>query len=98
MSNEEKSFRERLSNDISTVKKMLYMQEIVSAFLAIAFGLNIAIIVFFPFGAFTILNLFVIWYVGTFFRKTVKRQIIYHEHIKLLNALKKEKVWTQADK
>ena len=98
MSEEEKSFRERLGNDVKTVKRMLYGEEICSALYALTFGMNLACLVVFPLSGFSVLNGIALWWVMKKFKPTIKKQEVLHLHLKLLKTIKDEKVWTQGDK
>lgn len=98
MSEDEKSFREKLGGDIKTVKKMLYVEELKSFVAAVGFAANVACLAMLPFNVISVLNIIAVWYCAKQFKPTIKRQIVFHEHLKLLQTIKKEKVWTQSDK
>ena len=98
MSEEEKGFRERLSNDVNTMKKWIYVEEIKSFLGAIGFAMNMCCVFMLPFTALSLLNVFVAWYCLKQFKPTVKRQIMFHKHLEFLKNIEKEKVWTQSDK
>jgi hypothetical protein len=98
MSEEEKSFREKLGSDIKTVKKSLYIEEFKSFVAAIGFAANVACLAIFPFTGLSLLNVLAVWFCLKQFKPTIKKQIVYHEHLKLLSTIKKDKVWTQGDK
>lgn len=97
MSDEEKGFRERLSNDIKTVKKMLYMEEFKSFLAALGFAGNAACLAIFPFTIISVLNIFAVWICLKQFKPTIKKQIMYAKHLEFLSTIKKDKVWTQSD-
>lgn len=98
MSEDEKNdFRERLGNDVKTAKGMLFAEEAKSAALALGFALNVACLVVFPFTALSVLNVLACLWVAKSFKSTVKKQILYSETLKMLKALKDEKVWTKGD-
>lgn len=98
MSNEEGTFRVRLSNDIKTVKKMLYKEELKSFIAATGFAANVACLALFPFTGWSLLNIIAVWVCLKHFKPTIKKQIMYSKHIEFLSTIKNEKVWTQSDK
>ena len=98
MSKDEKTFREKLSTDIKTVKKMLYVEELRSFVAAIGFAANVACLAILPFTGWSILNGIAVYLCITQFKPTIKKQIMFHEHLRLLSTIKKDKVWTQGDK
>ena len=94
----EKDFRERLGNDINTVRKMLYLEEFKSFIAALGFAANACCIVMLPLSWVTLVNVWALWYCGKQFKPTIKRQIMFGAHLKFLKTIKNEKIWTQGDK
>lgn len=97
MSEDEKTFRERLGNDIKTVKKMLYKEEFKSFLAALGFAGNAVCLAMLPFGIVGVLNVIALWFCLKQFKPTIKKQMMYAEHLKFLSTIKKDKVWTQSD-
>ena len=95
---EKKTFKEKIFSDIKTVKKQLYIEELRSFVAAMGFAANVACLAILPFTGWSILNGVAVYLCIKQFKPTIKRQITFHEHLKLLSKLKKEKVWTQGDK
>jgi hypothetical protein len=90
-------YRARIARTQSKVKKVLYLEEFISAVCAAIFGLNVACFIFMPFGI-TIINAIAAIWMASHFKSTVLRQEKYALHLKLLETLKNDKVWTEGDK
>jgi len=95
---DEKSFRERLGNDLKNLKRTIIKEEAKSALMAICFGANAVCIALMPFTVFTLLNIAAAYFILKQFKPTVKKQIMYRAHLDFLKTIKKDKVWTQGDK
>jgi len=95
---DEKSFRERLGNDIKTVKVQLVKEEFKSFLAAVGFAGTAVTLVLTPFTGWSVLLVIGAWVCAKQFKPTIKRQIMYNEHLKFLSTIKKDKVWTQSDK
>lgn len=95
---DEKTFRERLGNDIKSVKKMLMLEELNSFFCAAGFAANAACAALLPVGFITLLNVLAAFWCIKRFKPTVKKQIVLAKHLEFLSGIKKDKVWTQGDK
>jgi len=92
----EEELMSKINRTSSKLKKVLYLEEFMSAFLACAFGLNVACFMFNPIGLSIINILLAIWFLSHF-KTTVLRQEKYHLHLKLLENFKENKVWIECD-
>ena len=90
--------KEKVESEIKRAKKVLYIEEISSFISASIFAANLCCVFMLPFSGFTFLNLIFGYVALKHFKPTVKRQIMYHKHLEMLNNVKKEKIWTQNDK
>lgn len=95
---DEKTFREKLGSDIKTIKKLQMKEEFKSFLAALGFAANAVVLAFLPFTFLSVFNILAAWYCMKQFKPTVKKQIMYANHLKFLSTIKEEKVWTQSDK
>ena len=95
---DEKTFRERLGSDIKTVKMQLVKEEFKSFLAAIGFAGTAVTLVLTTFTGWSVLLVVGAYFCAKQFKPTIKRQIMYTEHLKFLMNIKKDKVWTQSDK
>lgn len=89
--NEEGSMEE-FSGNVKSIKKKLYMEEALSAALAASLGTSVAYLIFFPFSFFSVLNIVACYFILRYFRLTVKKQIMFHKYLELLNKTDKKSV------
>lgn len=74
--NQEPSLQETIKSEVKRVKNSLYVEELTSFFLACIFGINLAGVL--AGSHFFIVNLVLMWWVGKTFRKTVRKQEMFH--------------------
>ncbi len=77
-------FKEKVKEEIKKTKRFIYREEISSAMVAMAFGINLASILSWSLGFFTILNIIAGYYCLKMFRPLVKRQSHLHSQLNFL--------------
>jgi hypothetical protein len=83
-----------IKEEIKSVKKLIYKEEMISFVLSICFAMNVACVVCLEFTFWTIINAFCAGLMLRRFRPTVKQQFILHSYLKELKKHLNKKEWT----